>query len=357
MKRTRIHWRLMLLLLAVTALCLLTVPARAEAPEEIIIEFDAPDVYLSASDTSTLSCDTEEYRSIVEECAATLRFAMKARAGVVCVSVEATQKYDWSALYTDIFYEALRHTGVPTEGDYIARQYASCKGRISPSSNTGNYHYTYEYTLQYYSNAGQEAAMDTAVADLLDTLDVYDGTDYEKVRAIYDYMCQNIDYDYVNLDDSTYKLKYTAYAALINKTSVCQGYAVLFYRLALELGLDSRIITGPDHTWNIVKIGSKYYNLDATWDAPRYPYYEYFLQCPENFKSHTRDPQFTGDFEIEYPMASRDYDTTCIHTYGDWALLTAPGCTEQGWDHRVCSLCLADETRPLEPLGHTDITI
>lgn len=61
--------------------------------------------------------------------------------------------------------------------------------------------------------------------------------DYENTKAIYDYLCQNITYGNDNLNDDTYLLKYTAYAALINKTAVCQGYAVLLYRLLLEEGI------------------------------------------------------------------------------------------------------------------------
>ena len=83
-------------------------------------------------------------------------------------------------------------------------------------------------------------------------------------------MCSNITYDYKNLNDPNYTLKFSAYAALINKTSVCQGYATLFYRLALEAGLDARVIAGVagggNHAWNIVKIGKTYYHLDATFD-------------------------------------------------------------------------------------------
>lgn len=44
---------------------------------------------------------------------------------------------------------------------------------------------------------------------------------------------------------------------MINKTAVCQGYASLFYRLALDAGVDTRVISGEaggPHAWNIVKL-------------------------------------------------------------------------------------------------------
>ena len=68
-----------------------------------------------------------------------------------------------------------------------------------------------------------------------------------------------------DLEDDNYKLKHTAYAALMHKTSVCQGYAVLLYRMLKECGIDNRIITGyggserdEKHAWNIVEIDDKY---------------------------------------------------------------------------------------------------
>ena len=80
-----------------------------------------------------------------------------------------------------------------------------------------------------------------------------------------------MEYDYTNLNDDNYKLKYTAYAAMCNGTAVCQGYSNLLYRMLLEAGVDCRIISGigvsGGHAWNIVRLGDLYYNVDATWDS------------------------------------------------------------------------------------------
>ena len=55
-------------------------------------------------------------------------------------------------------------------------------------------------------------------------------------------------YDYDNLNNQDYYLKHSAYAAMIHGKAVCQGFAVLFYRLALELGVDCRYISGIGNT-------------------------------------------------------------------------------------------------------------
>ncbi|MFR8181399.1 MAG: transglutaminase domain-containing protein [Dorea sp.] len=84
-----------------------------------------------------------------------------------------------------------------------------------------------------------------------------------------------VSYDYTNLDDDTYIQKYTAYAALIDKTAVCQGYASLLYRMVLDAGVDARVISGDaggPHAWNIVRLNGKYYNLDTLPGMPEENY-------------------------------------------------------------------------------------
>ena len=209
--------------------------------------------------------------------------------------------------------QALAHTGAATEGDYLAYQYGGYNGTMSAHKSDGLYYVTYNYTVTYYTTVEQESEMDTAAASVIAALALDGKSDYEKLAAIYGYICDNVTYDYANLEDSTYLLKYTAYAALINKTAVCQGYAVLLYRLALMAGVDARVIAGigggGNHAWNIARIGSLYYDLDSTWDAGKSSSsYNYFLRCEANFTNHTRNEEFTtAEFNSAYPMADADY--------------------------------------------------
>ena len=103
---------------------------------------------------------------------------------------------------------------------------------------------TYNIT-GYYTDTTQEGAVDTFVTEFKNSTAIQSATnDYDKVKAIYDWLNRNVTYDYKNLNNNSYMLKHTAYAAAIQGTSVCQGYAVLFYRLALECGIDARVIAG-----------------------------------------------------------------------------------------------------------------
>ena len=167
---------------------------------------------------------------------------------------------------------AFAHTGDPAEGDYISYQYGYLSYHTQYSYNSSTFSAEIVYTANYYTSASQEAAVTKKVNSVLAQLNLNGKNEYEKILAIYDYICRNVRYDNVHLNNSSYSLQYTAYAALINGTSVCQGYAVLLYRMLLESGIDCRVIegigAGGNHAWNIARIGSLYYNMDATWDSP-----------------------------------------------------------------------------------------
>ncbi|MBR3704977.1 MAG: leucine-rich repeat protein [Oscillospiraceae bacterium] len=220
---------------------------------------------------------------------------------------------DWKAILDGAF----EHTGVSTQGDYIRRHYGKCDGSLAydgRSTATFGFQITYDTTLE------QENAVGRRIGELFAQWDTAFGfeslSDYERLKVIYDYICENVVYDYDNLSNSAYTLKYSAYAALINGTAVCQGYANLLYRMALEAGVDTRIITGYGnggyHGWNIVKLDGKYYYLDATWDAPYFDFgYRWFLLGSNSFLlDHTLDEEFkTTAFLAKYPIDAKDYPT------------------------------------------------
>ena len=147
---------------------------------------------------------------------------------------------------------------------------------------------------------------------LLDELDVYSGTKYDKVEAVYDYDNMNLPGEPVFGGDKAYLLAHSAYGALMLKECVCQGYALLMYRLLLELGVDNRIITSVDHGWNVVEVGTdQYYYCDATWDAGMEEYSYFLVGDTDSFyidPSHVRSyPYNTEAFYEEYPMAWAAY--------------------------------------------------
>ena len=301
-----------------------------------------------------VEADNVIYHTSVTDAGAYFRDCMKNRKSSFVIGIRDDFYSDAQAdqYYEQLWELALMHTGVPQEGDSLKWQWQEyapwLRVEWDVDAETGEdvYYYLFSYEFIYYTTAQQEAVLTTAVNSLLNQLNVYNADDYVKVCAIYDYLCDNITYDHNNLYDDSYKLKYTPYAGLINKTCVCQGYALLFYRLALELDVDARLIAGIGgggaHGWNIVKLGDKYYNLDSTWDAGSYQYM-YFLRSPSTFYDHYRwDEYDTPSFHAAYPMSDTDYNNRCAHSW------IAADCLNP----KTCAIC--GETQGVA-LGHTEV--
>ena len=199
----------------------------------------------------------------------------------------------------------------PEGGDYIRYQYGGYKLDYTESSMDTGYAYEIVITPEYYTDLSEEEDVDDAIGEALSEIGSLSFLpEYEKVKRVYDYLIENVEYDSVRKNHDGYHKKATAYAALVNKSAVCQGYAVAMYRLLKEVGVDCRVITGTAeydgvseyHAWNIVKIGDGYYNLDVTWDK-LLETDAYFLKSDEDFGDHTRDEKFdTEEFRESYPM-------------------------------------------------------
>lgn len=174
-------------------------------------------------------------------------------------------KYLTELVRQQLLPEAFHHNAQdPTGGDYMRYQYE----KVSYSASWDGYFFGVTITFTYFTTAQQEAVVDQTAEWLISSLGVADMADEtDRMAAIYDWICAHVAYDH----ESTGTLKHSAYAALVDKTAVCQGYAVLLYRLALMAGVNARVVSGSVpaglHGWNLVKIGARWYQADPTWDA------------------------------------------------------------------------------------------
>jgi transglutaminase/protease-like cytokinesis protein 3 len=125
-------------------------------------------------------------------------------------------------------------------------------------------------------------------------------TEEEKFRAIYKWICNNIEYDYSlyikgkqrerKLKDEALQAWNKSFSSVVFKTllnkqkTVCSGYAYLVKALASQAGLHCVMIDGygrtsqsniggkgnANHSWNAVQLNGKWYLCDATWSAGGY---------------------------------------------------------------------------------------
>lgn len=223
------------------------------------------------------------------------------------IKIGINQEY-YNGMYNDLFELVFsNNSGSSSEGDYLYWHLSSTSSKYFKKTN----YVEFEISIKYLSTYKQELEVDKKVKSVLDKLNVYDASDYEKVKAVHDYIVQNIDYD-------KSLTRYTAYDAIIKENVVCQGFASLTYKMLKELGVDVRVISGYSknqaHGWNIVKINNKWYNIDNTWDenltTKNSISYKYFLKNSEEFdKDHKRDTKFTTpEFNNKYKIAKDSFD-------------------------------------------------
>jgi hypothetical protein len=268
---------------------------------------EAPELVLDgASETEVDPPQEADYLATYEEAGAVLRSGMEARQETVTVMLKAEESTA-KTVYTAIFSQATAHTGVPTQGDYLLYHYYSYRVHSTKITYQGSYYYTFVYTLTYLDTAQEEDAVAAAAQAVCQGLQPEDDSDYALVKAVYAYVTENVTYDTEH--DSTYQPMYSAYAAAVTGTAVCQGYASYLYRLLLTLGVDCRCVTGNVsgglHAWNIVKIDGYYYNVDATWDAGKETW-QWFLKSDLTF---SLDHGWKDEsLSASYPISELDYD-------------------------------------------------
>lgn len=111
-----------------------------------------------------------------------------------------------------------------------------------------------------------------------------DAGEYEKIKYIYTYLIENVEYDLDAPDNQN------IYSALVGKRSVCAGYAKSCQYLLEQLEISCIYVTGQttdpngevaDHAWNIVQCDGKYYYVDATWGDPIFLGEEGEYQLPD----------------------------------------------------------------------------
>lgn len=118
-------------------------------------------------------------------------------------------------------------------------------------------------------------------------------TPRERVKAIHDYICEDVQYDY------SYNGKTSLYDALFAKTVVCVGYSTALKALCDTCGVVCDIVSNENHAWNRVFIDNEWLYIDATWDDANN--YKKFFMLPENdfYKIHPKHTDVDKDVWVK----------------------------------------------------------
>lgn len=171
--------------------------------------------------------------------------------------------------------------------------------------------------------------MDIRVEEILQNIIKPEYTEIEKTLAIYNYITENVDYDYkmlefdqemkkdekycVFLEESSNRSSYSiinkrilgkqsSFNAIMKGKAVCQGYAQMMHYMLTKENIESReigCIADPiieeqeleekevDHSVIRVKTDDEWYYYDPTWDTGKTKYEYAYKTKDEFYKKHT----------------------------------------------------------------------
>ena len=196
-----------------------------------------------------LTKDGAEYLSI-EEAATYIREHLVARnIGMeVRYYYEIEKELQVGEAHTALFEEICKYTGKATEGDILRSTWTG--SYQDEEIYDGKIHYvTVKNWVPYYaSNAEQEQWLTEEIHRIFKKLKIDTMTDYEKICAIYKYICDNVSYAF-EIYNPEWNNSHTdelvnAYWALKTGNAICDGYGDLVYRMMMEAGIDARTVSG-----------------------------------------------------------------------------------------------------------------
>lgn len=182
------------------------------------------------------------------------------------------------------------------------------------------YGYITDLYLSYTYPKSEVKTYEKAVKNVLSSIKS-SWTDFEKIMYVNDYLALNCKYD-------TNYQNYNAYNVFVDKTAVCQGYALAFLELMNRLGIECELVTSREinHAWNAVKLNKKWYYVDVTWDDPvpdlvGYAGHNNLLKSQTYFNKNQHkasDYQFTSSSISKKSFVNKGYDDYL------WEKITSP---------------------------------
>ncbi len=166
------------------------------------------------------------------------------------------------------------------------------------------------YDVSYFETKQETEKVNKKIAKVAKQIKKKSKKRITQIRLAYEYVIKQVKYDYRK------RANYSAYAGLFKNRTVCNGYAMILYKLLNKMDIPCKFISGTVkdhgkrylHAWNIVKVKGKWYNLDACSDDADNgkKYKKYFMKNDKTFsKDHKKDAFLrTKEFKKKYPMAS-----------------------------------------------------
>lgn len=168
------------------------------------------------------------------------------------------------------------------------------------------------YIAQQKDLPAMQKKFDNAVDEIYNQAKGF-GSDQKKMLAVHEALVLKCEYDEAAIEpDTPYGFPFNAYGCLVDEKAVCQGYALAYKLVLNKLGIDCVPVVSDEmnHMWNMVRLGSKWYHVDATWDDPTpdtigYVDHTYFLKSDKAMSAG--DNPHTG-WTAPYKAGDSTYD-------------------------------------------------
>ncbi|MEG0383305.1 MAG: transglutaminase domain-containing protein [Solibacillus sp.] len=186
------------------------------------------------------------------------------------------------------------------EHQYIYENTSKWEMKMKYTGNKG----TITFNMTYLTDQKKELYVNAEVDKILPKIIKKGATEFEKVKAVHDYIVLNGSYS-----SNTKNSQYTTYTFLTEQKGVCQAYALLMYKMLEELNVEAKYVKGYSnnerHAWILAKVSGEWYHVDPTWDDPignkndevRYKYF--MLTDKQMAKTHFWE-------QDEYPAAKSE---------------------------------------------------
>lgn len=111
------------------------------------------------------------------------------------------------------------------------------------------------------------AQIDHRVGEMAAAIEKQTSVPWQQLQMLHDKLVLGIAYDTSGDVESNQVI-----SALLDGTTLCQGYARSFQLVASRLGFEVKLISGESegvgHLWDLVKLGGLFYHVDVTHDDP-----------------------------------------------------------------------------------------
>lgn len=174
-------------------------------------------------------------------------------------NVYGLDRAEYSGLTSDQAYETARIFC------YQNPQFYFVSNMISWGSY-GNTKYVQLNCYEMFNTGAERSAATSRMKEQLDAWNLQVASEStmlgKEIRA-HDLIASAVDYRGTSMDQS-------AYSAIVDKTSVCAGYAKTLSMLLNAAGIDACAITSVPHAWTMARINGTWYYVDVTWDDQSY---------------------------------------------------------------------------------------